>query len=168
VFSTTSADPGATVQINSKISTRGARRFTAGEYTLLDYNLSDYKVMTRPSRRRTLHGWLLGGLIAAVFVLPLCDLHFDCGCTWPWLGAESQCDIHVPGPPDCPWCAHLWIAVLDLGLAYAVGGIAAYFASARLSLWWSAAVVSFTILSVGLISGAITSLVLGLAPLAGW
>ncbi len=124
--------------------------------------------MSRLSRRRTLQGWLLGGLVAAFFVLPLCDLHFDCSCTWPGLGAGSQCNIHVPGSPDCPWCAHPWIAVLDLGLAYAVGGVAAYLASARLNLLWSAAVVSVTILSVGLISGAITSLVLGLPPLAGW
>ena len=42
--------------------------------------------------------------LAAIVYLPVCDLLFDCGCTWPLLGDWQHCDIHVAGPPDCPLC----------------------------------------------------------------
>jgi hypothetical protein len=47
----------------------------------------------------------LASAFAAVTLLPYCDLLFDCGCVWPWLGAADHCDVVVPGPPDCPFCA---------------------------------------------------------------
>ena len=42
-------------------------------------------------------------MIAAT-VLSVCDAIFDCGCAPPWAGAASHCNIHTPGPPDCPFC----------------------------------------------------------------
>jgi hypothetical protein len=35
----------------------------------------------------------------------LCDAVFDCGCTWMFAGGDTHCDVHVPGPPDCPPCS---------------------------------------------------------------
>lgn len=40
----------------------------------------------------------------AVVYMPVCDAVFDCGCTWPLLGDWQHCNVHVPGPPDCPIC----------------------------------------------------------------
>jgi hypothetical protein len=48
--------------------------------------------------------------LAAVTGYPLCDLVFDCGCTWPLLGSDAHCDIHRPGPPDCPVCTRPTVA----------------------------------------------------------
>jgi hypothetical protein len=49
---------------------------------------------------------LAAAALAAVIGLPVCNLIFDCGCTWPLLGADAHCNIHHAGPPDCPVCAH--------------------------------------------------------------
>ena len=38
--------------------------------------------------------------LGAFAFLPICDLHFDCGCTWPGAGSDSHCDIHTSGLPD--------------------------------------------------------------------
>ena len=52
--------------------------------------------------------WLAAAAIAlvvtSVVYMPVCDLVFDCGCTWPWLGGVQHCNIHTAGPPDCPLC----------------------------------------------------------------
>lgn len=54
-----------------------------------------------------------------LLLIPFCGMLFGCGCTWLWDGAASHCNIHHPGPPDCPWCAHRGIAgsVATLGIA---------------------------------------------------
>lgn len=52
----------------------------------------------------------------------VCDLAFDCGCTWFFRGGSAHCDIQVPGPPDCPPCADR--------------GIGALFALGLLGGWW--------------------------------
>src|SRR5262245_66490333 len=56
-------------------------------------------------RRRALLA-LAAAALAAVVGLPVCNAIFDCGCTWPLLGADAHCDVHHAGPPDCPVCAH--------------------------------------------------------------
>lgn len=43
-------------------------------------------------------------VLISIFLLPLCGLIFQCGCTHLWSGADSHCNIHDPGKPDCPWC----------------------------------------------------------------
>ena len=43
-------------------------------------------------------------ILLSIFLLPLCGLIFQCGCTYLWAGADSHCNIHVSGKPDCPWC----------------------------------------------------------------
>jgi hypothetical protein len=44
--------------------------------------------------------------LTALTALPLCNAVFDCGCTWAFAGADAHCNVHRPGPPDCPVCAH--------------------------------------------------------------
>jgi hypothetical protein len=61
----------------------------------------------------------LGAAALATYAtsLPLCDLLFDCGCRWFFLGGAQHCNIHHPGPPDCPVCASLIVgAAFGLGL----------------------------------------------------
>ena len=61
--------------------------------------------------------WLplaLGLAATALTMLPVCNLLFDCGCTWPLLGGLTHCNIHRPAPPHCPACAN-W----GIGAAFA-------------------------------------------------
>lgn len=39
-----------------------------------------------------------------VFHNPMCDLMFNCGCTWNWDGGWDECNIHNDTGPHCPWC----------------------------------------------------------------
>jgi hypothetical protein len=63
--------------------------------------------------------WRAGLALAAtaVLYLPLCGLVFRCGCTFPLLGGAAHCDVHQPGPPDCPLCAGPPLPGLLFGLA---------------------------------------------------
>lgn len=70
----------------------------------------------RPNRRR-LAAVALALAGATVLFLPLCDLVFDCGCTWPLLGGDAHCNVHQPRPPHCPLCAGPRVYGLSFGLA---------------------------------------------------
>jgi hypothetical protein len=70
----------------------------------------------RPNRRRLAAAALALAGAAALF-LPLCDLLFDCGCTWPLLGGAAHCNVHRPHPPHCPLCAGPPVYGLSFGLA---------------------------------------------------
>ena len=72
-------------------------------------------------------------VLASVTAYPLCDLVFDCGCTWPLLGADAHCDIHTAGPPDCPVCTHPPIAAAASVVLLAAWGAV---------VWGSAAMVT--------------------------
>lgn len=53
---------------------------------------------------------------------PLCGLMFNCGCTWPWQGLDSHCNIHdSTALHQCPWCVSLLAGALSLGLAVLLG-----------------------------------------------
>jgi len=57
-----------------------------------------------------------------VLITPLCGLLFDCGCTWPWAGLESHCNIHNPeAAHQCPWCVSTIAGVVSVGLAVLIG-----------------------------------------------
>lgn len=59
----------------------------------------------------------LAVLVTWATSLPLCDALFDCGCRWFFLGGTSHCNMHRPGPPDCPVCTNTLVgAVYGLGL----------------------------------------------------
>jgi MFS family permease len=40
-----------------------------------------------------------------LFFIDVCALIFSCGCHSLWAGADAMCNVHVAGPPDCPFCA---------------------------------------------------------------
>ena len=109
--------------------------------------------------------WLLGGVLAALTVLPVCDLHFDCGCTLAH--GASHCDIQVGGPPDCPWCARLQIAVPAIGLPYLAGAFSAYGLARKRGIVVNAAVTFVVIWAGMIVSGVATSVALGLPVFAG-
>ena len=67
--------------------------------------------------RRRLAAGVLALLGAAALFLPLCDLAFDCGCTWAFRGGSSHCNVHAPQPPHCPLCAGPHVYGLAFGLA---------------------------------------------------
>jgi len=74
--------------------------------------------------------------LAAITGLPLCNLLFHCGCTWPLLGGDAHCDVHHAGPPDCPVCTRpaagaAFSAGLLAGSGTAVWGAAALIGRAR-------------------------------------
>lgn len=72
----------------------------------------------------------------------VCQLIFQCGCTWLWAGAATQCNIHRPGVKHCPVCMlpsveyHALLAMILAAQAYC--------------LWrdqWAGAVLSFPLLA---------------------
>jgi hypothetical protein len=65
---------------------------------------------------------ILTVIVALITITPLCGLLFDCGCTWPWSGLESHCNIHdSKAVHQCPWCVSIVAGVLSVGLAVLVG-----------------------------------------------
>lgn len=61
-------------------------------------------------------------LVALIIITPFCGWLFDCGCTWPWAGLESHCNIHNPDVQhQCPWCASTFAGVVSVGLAVLMG-----------------------------------------------
>jgi hypothetical protein len=63
---------------------------------------------------------LVLALAATAFtLLPVCGAVFDCGCTWPMWGGDAHCDIHHPGPPDCPLCANWVVGALASAALFA-------------------------------------------------
>ena len=116
---------------------------------------------------RTIAAGLTGVALGALCFLTLCDLSFDCGCTWPGTGDWSHCDVFEPGPPDCPWCDFPAISavVFLVASAAAFGGA-----------WWGqrrpvvvagfVAWVAFVVAT--LVAGVVTAVVGGRAVLAGF
>jgi len=124
--------------------------------------------MSLKSSRRALGGWVVGGLLAGLTVMPICDLHFDCGCRWPGFGGYAHCDIHTAGPPDCPWCDRPGTMVLSMLFSYGFGLGGALWASARRFRVFYVALASFAAIVAGtFLTGIVTSWILGLPALAG-
>jgi len=66
-----------------------------------------------------------GGLMllaSLLLITPLCGLMFDCGCTWPWEGLDSHCNIHdSTALQQCPWCVSMFAGVVSVALAVICG-----------------------------------------------
>ncbi len=62
-------------------------------------------------------------LIAALILLtPLCGFLFQCGCDWPWLGLDINCNFYKPhAAHKCPWCVSMSTGILATGLAVIFG-----------------------------------------------
>jgi hypothetical protein len=61
----------------------------------------------------------MAALLTFLTALPICNLIFACGCRFVFAGGEAHCDIHVPGPPDCPVCTVLPVGALFAGTLFA-------------------------------------------------
>ena len=114
-------------------------------------------------RGKVLAAWLFGGFVAAFAILPLCDIHFDCGC----LQGVDHCDIREAGPPDCPWCDRPAIFVVSALFSYGLALVGAFRLPERTPLTL-VAVTSLVLVLVGiLLAGIATSLVIGRPVLGG-
>ncbi len=61
-------------------------------------------------------------IIIAIIVTPLCGFLFQCGCDWPWLGLDSDCNYYQPDAvQQCPWCASMITGVFSTVLAAFMG-----------------------------------------------
>jgi len=56
------------------------------------------------ARARLALAAIVAGLASAALFLPLCNLVYDCGCSWFFAGGSTHCNIHNPRPPHCPLC----------------------------------------------------------------
>lgn len=78
----------------------------------------------------------LGAITIALVALtahPVCNLVTGCGCSSIFGGLTATCDIHVPGPPDCPVCTNVWAGAAFSAALVAGWGAAVAFAARRLS-----------------------------------
>ena len=67
-------------------------------------------------------------LASLIVITPLCGFLFNCGCTWPLLGLDKNCNYYDTGTfHKCPWCAS-WIAG---GLSVGISVIAGYLVSMK-------------------------------------
>ncbi|MGR9114139.1 MAG: hypothetical protein ACU85E_00090 [Gammaproteobacteria bacterium] len=64
---------------------------------------------------------------ALIVITPLCGYLFQCGCTWPWAGLDSNCNIRDPAAPyHCPWCASTLSGWLSTILAVTAGCVTTF------------------------------------------
>jgi hypothetical protein len=64
-------------------------------------------------------------IIGLIVITPFCGLLFDCGCSWPWAGLESNCNFHKEGAAyHCPWCEYP-VAGLESALLAVCSGVLA-------------------------------------------
>ncbi|MGR9100857.1 MAG: hypothetical protein ACU826_09855, partial [Gammaproteobacteria bacterium] len=69
-------------------------------------------------------------LIALAGITPLCGVLFDCGCTWPWMGLDQNCNINDPAARfECPWCASWAAGGLSVGLSTIAGYCASMYSN---------------------------------------
>ena len=62
------------------------------------------------------------GILVLILVTPLCGFLFDCGCTWPWSGLDSKCNVYKQNTiHKCPWCASWITGWLSVGVSIASG-----------------------------------------------
>ena len=86
-------------------------------------------------RRRWRRRVVLAAITVAIVSLTYhatCDMVFDCGCSWIFAGGTDTCDIHVPGPPDCPVCTNVAAGIAFSAALLAVWGAVVAFAAHRL------------------------------------
>jgi hypothetical protein len=73
---------------------------------------------------RHLPAAVAAGVVAGVFLYPLCGLAFRCGCEMMWMAAAEHCNVHRPVGPHCPWCEHAALGTLGFVLTLALQAFA--------------------------------------------
>ena len=97
---------------------------------------------------------------ASVFMPPVCNLLFKCGCSYLWTTAAQHCNVHHSLPPHCPWCSHGNVGYYVPFFGFILGQFLAGFLILRLTgnLLLAASATVFSMLVVGLLMGYITIL----------
>ena len=61
-------------------------------------------------------------IIELIAITPLCGYLIQCGCDWPWLGLDDNCNFHrLNIKYQCPWCISMLMGILSTGLAIIMG-----------------------------------------------
>ncbi|MGR9037714.1 MAG: hypothetical protein ACU83O_14190 [Gammaproteobacteria bacterium] len=64
-------------------------------------------------------------VVMLIIVTPLCGALFGCGCNWPGLGLDENCNFyHQSDPNPCPWCRSLIAGGLSVGFSIMTGILA--------------------------------------------
>lgn len=104
-------------------------------------------------------------IVSLIILTPYCGFMFDCGCTWPWSGLESHCNIYDPlAEHQCPWCASLISGVLSS----AASVLAALFISTQLSKSLNSLKVSLPLIHFLSVLAAGIMAFLVVATATGW
>jgi len=73
-------------------------------------------------------------IIELISITPLCGVLFQCGCDWPWLGLDANCNFHQSNiKQQCPWCVSMVTGVLSTSLAIVAGLFSSRLSIIRLS-----------------------------------
>ncbi len=68
-----------------------------------------------------------------IIITPLCGWIFNCGCTWPWAGLDSHCNIHNASQQhQCPWCVSLVFGYLLTTISAVISAVVAWHGSSLL------------------------------------
>lgn len=67
-------------------------------------------------------------LVSLFVITPLCGYLFSCGCTWPGVGLDENCNYYdMAAKHQCPWCGSMIAGGLSVGLSIFAG----YFISTK-------------------------------------
>lgn len=78
-----------------------------------------------------------------IIITPLCGWLFNCGCTWPWAGLDSHCNIHDESQQhQCPWCVSLVFGYLLTTISAVISAVVAWHGSNLLPSRFSRSVTS--------------------------
>ena len=62
-------------------------------------------------------------IVTLILITPVCGFLFQCGCDWPWLGLDSNCNYYRPYEVHkCPWCASMVTGIFSTGITI-IGGV---------------------------------------------
>lgn len=112
-------------------------------------------------------------VITLIIITPLCGWMFYCGCTWPWAGLDSYCNIHSSGQRDqCPWCV-LAFGYLFAGVPVLIGNLCAWYGNSVLFVLSNKTAISsseFYFTTVAIIVNVMIGLIvfIVLALFSGW
>jgi hypothetical protein len=84
-----------------------------------------------PGRRRALLAAITVAIVSLTYHAT-CNLVFRCGCAWFFAGGTDTCNIHVPGPPDCPVCTNVAVGLAFTAALLTAWGAVVSFAASRL------------------------------------
>ncbi len=114
-------------------------------------------MMASPRRRIIILG-LLACTSASLLMPPLCHWLFQCGCSWLWTLAATQCNVHNSLPPHCPWCSHGNAGYYLPYLGFIFGQFACGWAVLRFTriFWLAVTATLVSIFPIGALLGIVT------------